>query len=76
MGARESSSFISVCFCNKFHTCWFCLQPFFHVRPLKEEEGKTCKPTKNQFPNSSWNLGRHLGPALLIAAAAVGPLLP
>ena len=30
-----------------------------------------CKPTKNQFLNSSWDLGREIDPALAIVAAAV-----
>ena len=57
-------------FCYKFGACWFWLRPIFCVRPVKQGGGKMCKPTKNQFLYSSWDLGREIDPAFAIVAAS------
>jgi hypothetical protein len=44
------------------------------IKDKRTEESKTCRPTKNQFLYSSWDLGRQIDPALAIVAAAVGAL--
>lgn len=74
--ARLSSQFV---FCNKFHTLvGFALQPFISMSDCPSSQRRTrqrhVNQLINQFSNSRWDLGRHLGSALLIAAAAVGAL--
>jgi hypothetical protein len=73
MGASVSSSFVSVCFATSVGVVGFGCD-LFCVRPVKQEESKTCRPTKNQFLYSSWDLGRQIDPAFAIVAAAVGAL--
>jgi hypothetical protein len=48
MGASVSSSFVSVCFATSVGVVGFGCD-LFCVRPVKQEESKTCRPTKTSF---------------------------